>query len=63
MTIVSFIEPTRPDVIQTIATRCRLPDEPVCGPPYATRAVDSRASVPRSLRFVVARKRTDGIFT
>ncbi len=35
MRIVSFIEPTQPDVIQKILTHCGLADEPPRAPPQA----------------------------
>ena len=35
MRIVSFIEPTQPDVIQKILTHCGLPDELPRAPPRA----------------------------
>ncbi len=35
MRIVSFIEPTQPDVIDAIQTHCGLPDEPPRAPPQA----------------------------
>ncbi len=35
MNIVSFIEPTQPDVIQKIITDCGLADEPPRAPPNA----------------------------
>ncbi len=36
MNIVSFIEPTQPDVIQKILTHCGLTDEPPRAPPQDT---------------------------
>ena len=36
MKIVSFIEPTQPDVIQKILTHCGLTDEPPRAPPQDT---------------------------
>ena len=36
MKIVSFIEPTQPDVIQRILTHCGLADEPPRAPPHAS---------------------------
>ena len=33
MRIVSFIEPTQPDVIDAILTHCGLPDDPPRPPP------------------------------
>ena len=35
MRIVSFIEPTQPDVIDAILTHCGLADEPARAPPHA----------------------------
>ncbi len=35
MKIVSFIEPTQPDVIDAILTHCGLADEPARAPPHA----------------------------
>ncbi len=35
MKIVSFIEPTQPDVIDAILTHCGLADEPARAPPTA----------------------------
>ena len=32
MTIISFVEPTQPDVIQKILTHCGLPEDPPAGP-------------------------------
>ena len=34
MNIVSFIEPTQPDVIDAILTHCGLADEPARAPPH-----------------------------
>ena len=34
MKIVSFIEPTQPDVIDAIRTHCGLADEPAHAPPH-----------------------------
>ena len=36
MKIVSFIEPTQPDVIQKILTHCGLPEQSPRAPPQAT---------------------------
>ncbi len=38
MNIVSFIEPTQPDVIDAILTHCGLADEPARAPPQDTSA-------------------------
>ncbi len=35
MKVVSFIEPTQPDVIDAILTHCGLPDEPPRAAPQA----------------------------
>ncbi len=37
MKIVSFIEPTQPDIIDAILTHCRLADEPARAPPPGFR--------------------------
>ena len=36
MNIVSFIEPTQPDVIDAILTHCGLADDPPRAPPQAS---------------------------
>ncbi len=52
MNIVSFIEPTQPDVIQKILTHCGLTDEPPRAPPQATSPAFRELQYVSDLQFV-----------
>ena len=52
MKIVSFIEPTRPDVIQKILTPCGLTDEPPRAPPQHTSPALGELQYESDLEFV-----------
>ncbi len=52
MKIISFIEPTQPDVIQKIFAHCRLADEPARAPPHDTSAVVGELQYVSDLEFV-----------
>ncbi len=45
MNVVSFIEPTQPDVIDAILTHCRLADEPARAPRKTRRLASFSTSV------------------
>ncbi len=50
--IVSFIEPTQPDVIDAILTHCRLADEPPRAPPKNTSPAFGELQYVSDLEFV-----------
>ena len=52
MKIVSFIEPTQPDVIQRILTHCGLADEPPRAPPQASPTEFRELQYVNDLEFV-----------
>ncbi len=52
MKIVSFIEPTQPDVIHKILTHCGLPDEPARAPPRTASLAFRELQYVSDLEFV-----------
>ena len=52
MKIVSFIEPTQPDVIDAILTHCGLADEPPRAPPQAPPSEIREVQYVSDLEFV-----------
>ena len=52
MKIVSFIEPTRPEVIQKNRTHCGLADEPPRAPPHNTSPTFGELRYVSDLQFV-----------
>ncbi len=52
MKIVSFIEPTQPEVIRKILTHCGLPDEPPRAPPHAAAPAIRELQYVSDLEFV-----------
>jgi hypothetical protein len=52
MKIVSFIEPTQPDVIDKILTHCGLPEEPPRAPPHAAPPALGELQYVSDLEFV-----------
>ena len=52
MKIVSFIEPTQPDVIRKILTHCGRPDEPPRAPPQTPPPTIRELQYASDLEFV-----------
>ena len=63
MKIVSFIEPTRPDVIDAILTHCGLADDPPRAPPQDASPAIAELQYVTDLEFVQDTGPTEAVWS